>query len=186
MTIQEKLTELLDEMSGSDLLEIHNYYCEAINAWDSRIYDMDEFDEMFRDQDPSWIACRVFYGDFNPGSADYFTFNGYGNFVGMQEYEIANNIYISDIVDYIVRDDDELYNDEIREILDTYARIAEIDEEIENLADEISSLVNELANTLETVENGVRIASIHEEIEQYRDEIDELETEKRELLGEDD
>lgn len=116
--LKEKLENLFDEMSTSELLSVHCEYCDSVNAFDDYIYSMDEFDEIMSGYDAFHIACRVFYGDFNPGTAEYFKFNGYGNLVSMYEYEVKNNIYIDDIIDYIIENDDSLYNDDVQNILD--------------------------------------------------------------------
>ena len=64
---------------------------------DDRYYSMDEFDELYSGTEPTEILRRAFYGydedtyttdahgnreygAFNP-NRDYFTFNGYGNFI---------------------------------------------------------------------------------------------------------
>lgn len=118
-----QLTECLENMDTDDLMYLHNEYCSATNGFDDTIYNMSEFDEVMSGQSPEWIACRVYYGDFNPGSAEYFKFNGYGNLIGMYESDLADNIYISDIVGYIVDNMDNLYNDEVQEILDEWQAV---------------------------------------------------------------
>lgn len=118
--LKEKLTALFEDMNTSDLLNIHYEYCNAVNAYDDYIYSMDQFDELFADTKPWEIARCCYYGDFNPGTAEYFKFNGYGNLVGMYEYEINGYIYIDDIIDYIIKNNDSLYNDDIQNLIDEY------------------------------------------------------------------
>lgn len=115
--LKEKLNALFENMSTSELLSVHFEYCNAVNACDDYIYSMDDFDEIMGNMKPWEIACCCYYGDFNPGAADYFKFNGYGNIVSMCEYEIKRHIYIDDIIDYIIRNNDALYNDDIQDIL---------------------------------------------------------------------
>lgn len=115
--MKEKILELLEDMHESDLLSVHREYLDAVNGYDDYIYGMDEFDEIMDGQTPEWIACRVYYGDFNPNS-DYFKFNGYGNLQSIYSYELLEYIYIDDIADYIIKNNDSLYNDEIQDILD--------------------------------------------------------------------
>jgi hypothetical protein len=126
--LTEQLTELLENMDTAELIYLHNEYCSATNGFDDTIYDMDEFDEVMSGQSPEWIACRVYYGDFNPGAAEYFKFNGYGNLVGLYAFDLAEHIYISDIVGYIVDNMDCLYNDDVQEILDEWQAIENRDE----------------------------------------------------------
>ncbi len=115
--MMEKLTNLLEEMSESELLTIHNNYCDSANGYDNYIYNMDDLNELLDGKSPEEIARLIFYGDFNPNH-DYFTFNGYGNLESITGYNLTDYIFISDIVDYIISRDDDLYNDDIRDILD--------------------------------------------------------------------
>lgn len=115
--MKEKILELLEDMHESDLLSVHREYLDAVNGYDDYIYSMDEFDDILTGQTPERIACRVFYGDFNPNS-DYFKFNAYGNLQSIYCCELLEYIYIDDIADYIIKNNDSLYNDEIQDILD--------------------------------------------------------------------
>ena len=75
---------------------------------DDRIYSMDELDELYNGQEPTEILRRAFYGydaetwhadshgekeygPFNP-NRDYFTFNGYGNFVSMDYKDYSDKL----------------------------------------------------------------------------------------------
>lgn len=81
--IQEKFTAIettLDSLTKDNIVRIWNEYCEDTNRYDDRVEDMDCFDELMDGSKPSWIADRIFYGDFNPRH-DYFGFNGYGNLI---------------------------------------------------------------------------------------------------------
>lgn len=105
-----------------DLLEVSEkwgLYMDAVNegyvSYDDTIYSMDEFDGVMEGRDPTWVACRVIYGDFNPID-DYFMFNGYGNCVSMSNYDV--NKYIDDyhqdeVIQYMV--DTGLYLDDMDE-----------------------------------------------------------------------
>lgn len=126
--MKEKIIELLNNMDCTDLVNIHREYCSQTNCFDDEIFSMDTFDEVFNDSDPWNIACRIFYGEFNPND-DYFTFNGYGNLVSLSEYNIGEYVYIDDIADYIIDNNNSLYNDEVQEILDEFE--GEEDEEDE-------------------------------------------------------
>ena len=75
---------------------------------DDRIYSMEELDEIYNGQEPTEILRRAFYGydaetwhadshgekeygPFNP-NRDYFTFNGYGNFVSADYKDYSDKI----------------------------------------------------------------------------------------------
>ena len=75
---------------------------------DDRIYSMYELDELYNGQEPTEILRRAFYGydaetwhtngygereygPFNP-NREYFTFNGYGNFVSMDYKDYSDRL----------------------------------------------------------------------------------------------
>jgi hypothetical protein len=117
-------------MDISELLQLHNNYCDAVNGFDDYIYSMDDLNELCSGQDAFWITCRVFYGEFNPND-DYLTFNGYGNFISFNEWKAKDYIYTDDIIDYIIDNNDSLYNDEIQDLLDEYEAINESEDDTE-------------------------------------------------------
>lgn len=75
---------------------------------DDRIYSMDELDELYSGQEPTEILRRAFYGydaetwhtdshgerEYGPfcPNRDYFTFNGYGNFVSMDYKDYSDKL----------------------------------------------------------------------------------------------
>lgn len=67
------------------------YMISEINGYNGAFeyliaYDMDSLDDFMHGQDAHFIACRVYFGDFNP-TDDYFNFDGYGNLVSYNERE---------------------------------------------------------------------------------------------------
>ena len=117
MTLYEQIKNALKNMDINDLVNIHNEYCDAANYPDNRIYSMEEFDELMSGSTPWEIARSAFYGDFRPCD-DYFYFNGYGNLASFDYIGEDNTpIYIDDIAEYIEREGDDLWNDEIKDIL---------------------------------------------------------------------
>lgn len=122
--LKEKIVECLEDMDGNQLIHVHNEYCGAVNACDDYIYSMDDLDLLCSGQGAFWIACRTAFGDFN-ASDDYIKFNGYGNFQTLNDYSIRRHVYIDDIADYIVRNGDSLYNDDIQDIIDEHTTAAQ-------------------------------------------------------------
>ena len=115
MTKTEMIKDLLENMSESQLYIIANEYSDKTNYYDDRIYDMDEFDEIMSGMSPSDIATKIFYGDFRPND-NYFKFDGYAN---LQSFDyISNEVDLEEIADYIVDNDEDFDNSDIREILD--------------------------------------------------------------------
>ena len=115
MTKTEMIKDLLENMSESQLYIIVNEYFDKTNYYDDRIYDMDEFDEIMSGMSPSDIATKIFYGDFRPND-NYFKFDGYAN---LQSFDyISDEVDLEEIADYIVDNDEDFDNSDIREILD--------------------------------------------------------------------
>lgn len=97
--------------------ETEDLSIDAYNEWtlenhdpDSYIYSMSEFNEVMSAFEPERIADMCYFGDYKP-SAEYFTFDGYGNIKcisiyddmpfdqeELKEYYIENNnlYYFSD------------------------------------------------------------------------------------------
>ncbi len=125
----DMIKESIENMTASEQIELHNNYCEEINDMDSYIYSMNDFDEIMNGMTPWEIVRTCYYGDFCP-ARDYFTFNGYGNAVSFDFPD--EQIFISDIVDYIIRNEDSLYNDEIQDLLDEMTEEIMNEEEDEN------------------------------------------------------
>ena len=130
--MEEKILEVLKGMEDGDLISVWNEYCDKCNMYDDRIYYMEEIDDLFSGQDVTYILNRAFFGhdqwsdnsEFNPNRA-YFTFNGYGNLISLDwisynEYADSFGDCIDDsaLVDYIVENNDSLYNDDIQNVLD--------------------------------------------------------------------
>jgi hypothetical protein len=112
----EKIRNLLHDMSDDELLQIYREYNNENDYCDDNIYYMDEFDEIFNGCTPWEIARTCFYsGKFCPAN-NYFWFNGYGN-AESSDY-ITDKIDIDEIAEYIIDNNNSLYNDKIQEILD--------------------------------------------------------------------
>ena len=115
--MKDKLRECLEQMDDVSLCVAWNEYQGNIRG-ESEIYPMDWFDEIMQGREPWEIArCCYYSGKFCPAH-NYFWFNGYGNACS-SDYPL-DNICIDDMVDYIIENNDSLYNDEIQAILDEY------------------------------------------------------------------
>ena len=115
MTKTEMIKDLLENMSESKLYTIANEYFDKTEYYDDTIYDMDECDEIMSVMSPSDIALKIFYGDFRPND-HYFKFDGCANF---QSFDyISDEVDLEEIADYIIDNDEDFDNSDIREILD--------------------------------------------------------------------
>ena len=113
--MKAKLKELFESMEDYKLIGVWNDYQDNTRGG-GHIYDMDEFNEIMEGFKPWEIARASYYsGKFCPAH-NYFWFNAYGN---LESSDFPKyDIYIDDIIDYIIRNNDNLYNDEIQEILE--------------------------------------------------------------------
>ena len=111
----KKLVDYINSMGVEEKIELHNSYCDAANCMDDCIYSMDELEEILDGVDKWELVRMVQFGDFDC-TKDFWNFNGYGNLVSYNTWELP--IYASDIADYILSEEDSLGNDEIQEILD--------------------------------------------------------------------
>lgn len=110
----EEIKEFLEDMSESDIFYMWNEYSQN-NYYNDEIYEMEEFDEIMSNSEPTDIARRIFYGDFNPNH-DYFCFNGYEN-LKSSDY-LDELISYSDLAQYIYDNDEDFNNDKLRDFLD--------------------------------------------------------------------
>ena len=116
--MEERIKEIIEEMSTEDKIALWNEYCDSVNKFDDRIYSMEEFDEIMNGREPWDIVRTCYFGDFNP-THEYFWFNGYANLES--DYDIDGEkspFYIDELIDYIVENEEDFGNDEIAEVLE--------------------------------------------------------------------
>lgn len=128
---KEKLFSIIkstvENMDDDDKISAWNEYCDNVNAFDNRIEYMEILPELFdtSSADGIWnLLNRFYFGSdcYNPdGSAnpnrDYFYFNGYGNIVST-DYP-GDVIDADELTEWIIDNNDALYNDELQELLDS-------------------------------------------------------------------
>jgi hypothetical protein len=80
----KEIIEAIENMSGNELVNLNNLYCQEFGYDDNEIFDNDEeFFNMFFEGKPMEVARATFYGDYN-FSHDFVKFNGYGNLESIQ------------------------------------------------------------------------------------------------------
>lgn len=112
MTTKEKIIDFMqEEIPTLDLVLMHNTYCQETNNPDDEIFPMDMWEEIM-DGYKSWdIATKVHFGTFNPFD-EYFTFDGYGNIKTISKYAIESNLYLSDMAQWMIDNQEDLgYSD---------------------------------------------------------------------------
>lgn len=74
----EQIVNVINEMDCTDLVQLNNEYCEAINGMDSTIYSNDDdfLEDYFRTK--ADLARAITYGDFRYMD-NWVRFDGYGN-----------------------------------------------------------------------------------------------------------
>ena len=100
----EKALKIIE---GADVYELaaaySEYMAEELSDPDNALYNADEFDELMTGFTPSALADMVRHGDYS-SSAEFFTFDGYGN---------IESVHVSDVVDYITS---RLTDDELKDV----------------------------------------------------------------------
>jgi hypothetical protein len=75
--MKDQIIEIINDMTGFELIELNNRYCEVFN-YESEIYNNDEeFFEIFFTNALEAVRA-VSFGDYRYHD-DYVIFNGYGN-----------------------------------------------------------------------------------------------------------
>ncbi len=133
---EEKLAqveEVLNELDDSDIVSVHNNYCEQYSNRDNMIYRKDDcmLNEVMGDCSFSEAARELNYSDYRYNDS-YFWVNGYGHLESSDNPR--DNIYPSDIARYIVEKEDSLGDHDIEEVIDSWSD--EDEEEDENSDEE--------------------------------------------------
>ena len=121
----EILKEKMDEYCWNDweLVSLWNEYCEKNNYYDDRIFSMDEFNELYSGCSPLEILDAV-DRDFNTND-DWFKCGIYG----CESFDyISDSIDMDSVIEYIIDNDDNLYDDTIQSFLDEIEELEEEDE----------------------------------------------------------
>lgn len=98
---KEKIMKIIENTDAYDLAAAYSEYVrEELSDPDSELFAIEDMNEILYGVDLTRLADMLFYGDYSP-SADFFTFDGYGN---------IESVHASDVVDFITcrLDDEEL------------------------------------------------------------------------------
>ncbi len=112
---EESVLEVVEDLDDATLISMWNDYCEGDNMFDSHVYSQDELNEVLDGDTPDEIARKICYGEFNPND-EYFSFDGNAN---LKSSNVINElICISDLVNYIIRNEETFGLDELEELLE--------------------------------------------------------------------
>lgn len=110
--MKTKIIEYLENLDDQTLLELHNDYCDHNSYYDDHIYYMSDLNELLYGKAPSEIIDLA--GDINTND-DYLQYTIYG----VQSFDrISDYVDLDALADYIIDEDEDLNDDELREILD--------------------------------------------------------------------
>ena len=124
-SLRDKLDEYIYDLTDDQKMWLWNEYCDEANYMDDRIesFDEDTINEIFSSP---YDALRASYFGEVSFNDNYFQFNGYGNIVTGDVDDFAD---WDDVISYIIDNDNDLHEPDIREILDEEAESEEEDEE---------------------------------------------------------
>ena len=165
---RKEIEEIINGMGIDEQYYLFCEYCEKANYYDDRPESVDSIDELCCGMKPSEIIST--YGDMDLGW-DYFQFNGYGYPIEWEGIDC-----VSDVVDYIIDNEESLENDDIQEILDKYSETEEFCIEKEDFDKVVSKLESqEIAYEYDEEETELKIFSDDYDI--VTEILDELEIE---------
>ena len=109
----ESVLEYLNELSNSELVSIHNKYCQSINDCDNEIHhNEDDFFETFFDGRVIEAVRAISYGDYNYNH-NFVMFDGYANLKSFDDP--TDEIDLSDIANDILENPENYYDIELED-----------------------------------------------------------------------
>ena len=109
----ESVLEYLNELSNSELVSIHNKYCQSINDYDNEIHhNEDDFFETFFDGRVIEAVRAISYGDYNYNH-NFVMFDGYANLKSFDDP--TDEIDLSDIANDILENPENYYDIELED-----------------------------------------------------------------------
>lgn len=119
---RERIEEILYGMNTPELVSAWNDFCSNADRYDDFVFynDEDELNEQLSGLSAYEILCRAHYGDYDL-TDDYACWNGYAN---LNSFNFSNDekspIYIPEMVDYIIDNEDSLGISEIDDLISGY------------------------------------------------------------------
>ena len=130
MNAKEKIKNAIKDLSSTEIVDIHNEYCEHNKMMDKYISRMeyleDELRNMYYDSNLVDLIRDVKNGHFELDD-NYFYLDGYGHFQSFCDpiYSTNSPIDMDAIIEYVLDNEVNLGSDDIQSALD------EIDEELD-------------------------------------------------------
>ena len=165
---RKEITEIIEEMGIDEQFYLFREYCENANYYDDMPERVGDIDELCCGMKPSEIILA--YGDMDL-EWNYFQFNGYGYAVEWEGIDC-----VSDVVDYIIDNEESLENDDIQEILDKYTSTEELYIEKEDF-DKVVDILEEKEIEYEYDESEAKLTILADSYDDVTEILEELEIE---------
>lgn len=104
----EQVKDCIESMSESNMIWLHNEYCERESYYDDRIYEYYELNEICNGMTPIEIIEK--FGDLT--YCNYFKYGVYG-----AESADWNDVFVDDIAEYCVDEQEDFGDSEIADLL---------------------------------------------------------------------
>ena len=121
---REALQNIIDMLDESDIISMWNERCDNTCYDDEYIYSMGDFDELMNGKSPSDIVDAL-DSNFDLGD-DYIRFTIWGVESFSDIYDIVDD---GELIDYMLENDEDFYNSDIREVLEEEDEDEEDEEE---------------------------------------------------------
>lgn len=95
------IIEAFGGMTTDEFIHFYNAYLDENHYQEDKIYFLEDIDEILGDIKPSEVLQLFANGIYN-SSDDYFRFDGYGNIVTMDEFDVLDHIDVNNITEYLL------------------------------------------------------------------------------------
>lgn len=124
-----EIKETIDGLDECSMINIHNEYCRNMGYFDDEAINYEQLDDLCCGMSPTEIIEK--YGACD--GMEWFKFNGYGY---PEEFSWAD-VDTETIAEYCVENEEDFYESDIREILDTLEELVDkLEEEDEEEEEE--------------------------------------------------
>lgn len=129
------IEEIINDMNDDDLVDLWYDYTSAIKQSENQLFHMSEIDELLESYTPSQILAEITGNDFD--ISDKYVYWDECGLNSTSEPRYIIDVYeVREMADYIVKNNNYFYNEEIKNILwdnnfedGQYAEVVDIDEE---------------------------------------------------------
>lgn len=111
VTIDELVAKAILCYDNDEIVEAWNMYCRERGKEDYHVYNMSEFDEVYRDELPSKIASESKSNKFCPDLDNYFAYNEIGNLTSFNNADDNNSVIeLTDLAKWLIKSNGHVEN----------------------------------------------------------------------------